>query len=566
MYKRIWYMRCFLIGSKNLSVKVLDEIIKQQHSVLGVFSEDYKEGMKIWHEQLNHASLKEKAKEYNIPVFEKIDINSSEMIRILTEMNLDVIFSVQGSSMLKEPILNIPKLGCFNLHMAYLPKNRGCFPMAWAIINDEGFSGLTIHKMLPGVDNGPIVSQTKVVIDENETGYSLYQKVSNAGFILFQKTLPKFSNLSFKLIPQDQSQVSYHPCKNISKRGYPYAGQINPYWDDTKKTRFKNALYFPPFKGHSSEPPKFFGKNNEPNVRVMLGFDCDRPRNSLIVSEQGLEMAERKIKSIKLISTSLEKLKIPRTFFICGHFLESMNFKYGSKRLQDSFYVQSDLVEIADHSYSHNVVKKIESRPDKIPISPKQLEEEYQKNSSIFEEILGVSVPKRGFRTPLGHHNGLNGEYQLLDKIIDSGITYISSDLRGPNDSLFADLKYENGTLRQPYRYENGLLEIPSIGWQDTVFSQPEYISKFHKIPDDTPSSYEEILEYYEKLIQKAYQISLENNRDYFVGLCLHPYDTSFYNQNGNFFDDLFSIVKEIQGTFCSYNDVKLHYDKTLKN
>ena len=559
-------MRCFLIGSKNLSVKVLEELIEQQHSVLGVYSEDHKNEMKIWHKELDHRSLKEKATEFNIPIYEKSGINSQEMIQTLTKMNLDIIFCAQGSEMLKESVLNIPKLGCFNLHMAFLPKNRGCFPMAWAIINDEKFGGFTIHKMLPGVDNGPIVSQTKVSIEENETGFSMYDKVSNAGFLLFKQTLSEFNNLSFKLIPQDPNQVSYHPCTNVTKRGYPFAGQINPYWDDAKKTRLKNALSFSPFKGHSSEPPKFLGKNTEPNVRIMLGFDCDRPRNSLIVSQKGLEMAERKINSIELISKDLEKLKIPRTFFICGHFLESMNYKYGSKRLKDSFCVQSDSVEIADHSYSHNVVKKIESRPDKIPLSPKQLKDEFKQNSSIFKEILEIDVPQRGFRTPLGHYRGLNGEYQLLDKMIDAGMTYVSSDLRGPDDSLFADLKNNDKKLRQPYRYENGLLEIPSIGWQDTVFSQPEYISNFHKLPDDTPHSYEEIMEYYRKLIQKAYDISLENNRDYFLGLCLHPYDTSFYNKEGQFFSDLNNIVKEIEGTFCTYNDVKLHYDKTLEN
>ena len=151
--------------------------------------------------------------------------------------------------------------------------------------------------MLPGVDDGPIVSQIKVPIDENETGFSMYEKVSNAGLLLFQKTLPEFNDLNFKLISQDSNQVSYHPCTNVVKRGYPYGGQINPYWDYGKKTRFKNALSFSPFKGHSPEPPKFLGANTEPNVRIMLGFDCDRPRGSLITSQKGSEMAERKINS-----------------------------------------------------------------------------------------------------------------------------------------------------------------------------------------------------------------------------------------------------------------------------
>ena len=89
-------MKCFLIGTKEISVKILEELLSQGHDVLGVYSEDHKESIKIWKEKLGHRSLKEFASSHNIPIYEKLNINSKEMISKISELNLDIIFSVQG--------------------------------------------------------------------------------------------------------------------------------------------------------------------------------------------------------------------------------------------------------------------------------------------------------------------------------------------------------------------------------------------------------------------------------------------------------------------------------------
>jgi methionyl-tRNA formyltransferase len=557
-------LRCFLIGTKNIAVRIFEELLNQGHDVLGVFSEDEENSMQIWKDELKHKSIKEIAKDNNIPVFEGNKINTQEMIKRLTKMNLDVIFSIQGSKILRETILNIPKLGCINLHTALLPKNRGCFPMAWAIINDEKFSGVTIHKMLPGIDDGPIIAQKKIPITEKETGETLYEKVMSSGFDLFKTTLPLITNSNYTLAPQNNEDSSYHPCTNFVKRGYPFGGQINPYWDIEKKDRFRRALTFSPFSGATSEPPACMENFDEANIRVMLGFDCDRPRDALIVSEKGAEMARKKLESIQTISKILSKLSLPRTFFLCGHWLQSMVYKYDRDVIKTALEPTNQLVEIADHSYSHNVVNYITNRPDKIPLTPKQVYDEFSKNSIIFEELLDIKNIE-GFRTPLGHFNGLQGKFELLDNIVKAGMSYVSSDLRGKNESLFAPLKNNQGKLRQPYRYENGLLEIPSIGWQDVVFSQKEYIEKFEKLPKDLPQSYDGIINYYRNLFEDAKKITKNTKRDFFVGLCLHPYDCSFYYEDGNLFQDLHNIVEELGGSFCSYNDVKEHFNQNLQ-
>ena len=120
----------------------------------------------------------------------------------------------------------------------------------------------------------------------------------------------------------------------------------------------------------------------------MIGMDCDRPRGEFINSIEGTSMAERKINSIEKISSQLDKLELPRTFSICGSFLESMSLKFGEERMSNAFRVKDDNVEIADHSYSHNIVKPIKNRQDKIPLTSNQVIEEYNKNTNNFVKIM----------------------------------------------------------------------------------------------------------------------------------------------------------------------------------
>ena len=137
----------------------------------------------------------------------------------------------------------------------------------------------------------------------------------------------------------------------------------------------------------------------------------------------------------------------------------------------------------------------------------------------------------RGLRTPLGHKNGLTGEFALLDIMKRLGIKYVSSDLRDDNDSLHPKLFNKLNEPRQPYRYENGLLEIPSIGWQDTVFSRTSKTKLF----EPAPTNYNDILNYYSSLFNEALELAQNYDRDIFLGLVLHPYDTSFYDKGGTF-------------------------------
>ena len=118
--------------------------------------------------------------------------------------------------------------------------------------------------------------------------------------------------------------------------------------------------------------------------------------------------------------------------------------------------------------------------------------------------------------------------------------------------------RFKMYTIRIPFLSDSSrILEIPSMGWQDTVFS------KTSKTPtqEKTPESYEEIIEYYDSLFNEADKIGKKNNISYFLGLVLHPYDNSFYNKDNKFFYDIYNISKRLKADFCKYEDAALYFN-----
>ncbi len=537
-------MKCFLAGSKELAVQTLELLVASGHQVVAVLTRDHEAGMQIWHQQLGHRSLAERARELEIPVL-TCGINESQCVPYLEQS--DVAFSVFWGEMVGELAMSLPRLGFFNLHTAHLPKNRGCWPMAWALLEGESQCGATLHRMLKGPDTGPILDQESVAITSEDTGESLYRRVSAAGLEVMKRSLPKLSGGPFQLRAQDESAATYHP------RGFPYGRQPNPYWSDQQKDRLRRALTFPPFLPMADEPaPSLQGP---PGVRVMLGFDCDRPRGSWIASSEGRAIAQRKLESLRRLNARLEGLQIPRTFFVCGQFLESMAHLFGDAAMQEAFAVASPLVEIADHTYSHSTLTRIATRPDKQPMKPLQMAAEWAQNGTLLEKILGRRGP-RGLRSPLGSRFGLQKEISMVDRLARLGVTYVSSALRDENDSLHPKLLDAQGVPRQPFRYANGLLEIPSVGWQDTAFSGLSQTRLFERPPQGLP----EIGDYFRSLFREASHLVERFGRDQYLGLVMHPLDLSHYDPDVQ----LFAQLRECAVSWHSYAEIAAHYDAPL--
>jgi methionyl-tRNA formyltransferase len=123
----------------------------------------------------------------------------------------DLIVVVAYGQILPKSILDIPKYGGVNVHASLLPKYRGAAPIAWAILNGEKVTGVTIMVMDEGMDTGDILLQTEIPIGDEETCESLHDRLASSGARWLLETLEKMKAGNIRPIPQDHSKATYAP-------------------------------------------------------------------------------------------------------------------------------------------------------------------------------------------------------------------------------------------------------------------------------------------------------------------------------------------------------------------
>ena len=159
--------------------------------------------------------VKEAAVELGIEVYQPRRVREPECVEYLRKYNADIIVVVAFGQILPKEILEMPKYGCVNVHASLLPKYRGAAPIQWAVINGDKVSGVTTMRMDEGLDTGDMLMKEEVVLDEKETGGSLFDRLSLLGGDLILSTLSKLEKGEITPQPQDHAQATY--VKKISK-------------------------------------------------------------------------------------------------------------------------------------------------------------------------------------------------------------------------------------------------------------------------------------------------------------------------------------------------------------
>jgi methionyl-tRNA formyltransferase len=142
------------------------------------------------------------AKRRRIPTFIEPDFNAESVQSHIQTLNPDYLFSFYFREMIGEKILQIPKLGAFNLHGSLLPKYRGRAPINWVLVHGESKTGVTLHAMTLKPDDGDIFGQSEISIAWDETALSLTKKAAQAGYELLLETIPMLMNGSTTGISQ----------------------------------------------------------------------------------------------------------------------------------------------------------------------------------------------------------------------------------------------------------------------------------------------------------------------------------------------------------------------------
>ncbi len=189
------------MGSPNFAVPSLDALAKE-YSVAGVVTQPDRPAGRGG--ALSSPAIKTAAMRLGIPVIQPAKIRSPESMAQLQMWAPDLIVVTAFGQILRPAVLDLPAYGCVNVHGSLLPRWRGPAPIQAAILAGDQETGITIMKMDPGVDTGPILSQRKLPIGSDDTGGSLFEKMAPLGAELLMETLRGYIN--GEILPQPQSE------------------------------------------------------------------------------------------------------------------------------------------------------------------------------------------------------------------------------------------------------------------------------------------------------------------------------------------------------------------------
>lgn len=200
-------MKIVYMGTPDFAVPTLEAMIAAGHEIVAVITQPDKP--KGRGKAMACPPVKEKALEYNIPVYQPVKVRDGSFVDVLTKMQPDVIVVVAFGQILPGSILEIPRYGCINVHASLLPKYRGAAPIQWSIIDGEDKTGITTMYMDVGLDTGDMLLQEETMITPEDTGGSLHDRLSNIGGKLLVETLKQIEDGTIQRIKQDDSQSNY---------------------------------------------------------------------------------------------------------------------------------------------------------------------------------------------------------------------------------------------------------------------------------------------------------------------------------------------------------------------
>ena len=200
-------MRIVFMGTPDFAVASLKALAEQgTDEIVGVFTQpDRPKGRG---QKMLMTPVKEYALERGYEVYQPQRVKTLEVIELLRGLAPDLIVVAAFGQFLPKEILEMPKYGCINVHASLLPKYRGAAPIQWAVINGEKVSGVTTMRMDEGLDTGDMILKEEVVLDEKETGGSLFDRLSGVGAKLCVRTLEAIEDGTAVYTKQDHAAAT----------------------------------------------------------------------------------------------------------------------------------------------------------------------------------------------------------------------------------------------------------------------------------------------------------------------------------------------------------------------
>ena len=234
-------LKIIFAGTPEFSVPTLNALYEAEYQILLVLTQpDRKSGRGMY---LKSSPVKQKAKEYNIPIFQPNSLNSEDAFKKIKKINADILIVAAYGLIIPTKILDIFFKGSYNVHASLLPAWRGAAPIHRAIEAGDSKIGVTIMSVAPKLDTGDMIKKKSIDLEEGLTSGEMTKVISKLGAELMISVVNDIDvNKPLKFTKQDESITSY--AKKISK------SEARVIWKDTtSEVIIRKINAFNPFPG-----------------------------------------------------------------------------------------------------------------------------------------------------------------------------------------------------------------------------------------------------------------------------------------------------------------------------
>ena len=206
-------LRIAYAGTPEFAVPALKALIDSPHELVCVITQPDRpagRGRKI-----SESAVRMQANVTNVPVFQPQNINDQSSMEYLQALQCDLMVVAAYGQLFKQPLLQMPKYGCINIHASLLPRWRGASPIQHAILHGDASSGVTIMQMVQKMDAGDIWQQSRCEIESQDTAQSLHDRLAQMGGECLLSAIDQVVDEGITALPQDSHAVEY--CGKLQK-------------------------------------------------------------------------------------------------------------------------------------------------------------------------------------------------------------------------------------------------------------------------------------------------------------------------------------------------------------
>jgi len=206
-------LKLIFMGTPEFALPIMEAINHSSHKIAAVYTQAPKKSKRG--QKIHISPVHQYSEKLSLEVRYPENLNNAQEIQFFEKINPDVVVVVAYGKILPKKLLHLKNIKFLNVHASLLPKWRGAAPIQRSIINMDEETGISIMKILPKLDSGPIMLQEKIKISNDDDYISLSRKLSILGSKLILETLNLIEKKSFKFIDQDEQIATY--AKKVNK-------------------------------------------------------------------------------------------------------------------------------------------------------------------------------------------------------------------------------------------------------------------------------------------------------------------------------------------------------------